>query len=181
MLRRFFHRPNTNSCLYLIIGFQLGWISTSFLLSQHQLLAQQQHDPSPFSLSHLRPPHDPPCASPPCHRSVRSLGDWGLAGAAAGGSSSADGAGAGSGGGGVGGASACNLSAEAVERQQEAIVGAMQQQEAEMRRLRRQLVEGAAGGGSAVTATGDSAGEAPCVRDLARKNGTLQWNPKPQR
>ncbi|CAI5973060.1 unnamed protein product [Closterium sp. NIES-64] len=217
MLRRFFHRPNTNSCLYLIIGFQLGWISTSFLLSQHQLLAQQQHDPSPFSLSHLRHPHDPPCASPPCHRSVRSLGDWGLAGAAAGGSSSANGAGAGGGGGGAGGASACNLSAEAVERQQEAIVGAMQQQEAEMRRLRRQLVEGGAGGGSAVTATGDGAGmpllvpvplplllgpfvlviaavrlaavrasfvvagEAPCVRDLARKNGTLQWNPKPQR
>ncbi|GJP61859.1 hypothetical protein CLOP_g18979 [Closterium sp. NIES-67] len=175
MLRRFFHRPNTNSCLYLIIGFQLGWISTSFLLSQQH--AQHQHDPSPFSLPHLPLPRDPPCASPPCHRAVRSLGDWGLASAGEGGS--ADSAGAGGGAGGARGESACNLSVEAVQRQQEAIVGAMQQQEEEMRRLRGELVDG--GGGARGSRWEADAGEAPCVRDMARKNGTLEWNPKPQR
>ncbi|GJP51799.1 hypothetical protein CLOM_g10937 [Closterium sp. NIES-68] len=144
--------PTPTAVLFLIVGFQLGWISTSLLLPAWQQQYQQQE----------------PCLSPDdpgCQRgsaiSILSFSSSSVSGA----TTSEPG---------TGSEEPCNATLLLLKQQQEAILLNLQQQQAGIRRLQERV---AARNSTILSEIAEPA----CANDTMPRVGTIHWNPKPQR
>ncbi|CAI5513328.1 unnamed protein product, partial [Closterium sp. Naga37s-1] len=149
--------PSPTAVLFLIVGFQLGWISTSVILPAWQ----QQHQQQGPCFS----PDDPGCARGNALAFLSffssSSGSLSPSGARSGDLGSVNG-------------EPCNASLVLLKQQQDAILQSLQEQEVGIQRL-QQLV--AARNGTVVSEIAEPA----CANDTMPRVGTIHWNPKPQR
>ncbi|CAI7788052.1 unnamed protein product [Closterium sp. NIES-53] len=149
--------PSPTAVLFLIVGFQLGWISTSVILPAWQ----QQHQQQGPCFS----PDDPGCARGIALAFLSffssSSGSLSPSGARSGDLGSVNG-------------EPCNASLVLLKQQQDAILQSLQEQEVGIQRL-QQLV--AARNGTVVSEIAEPA----CANDTMPRVGTIHWNPKPQR